>query len=433
MKAYRILLILFSIAILWTVLMPSQYFIKAAKSPSGSEPSTDTPVIGICLDANNEYTSYVVRGFKDAINDANEGVHILYAEQNASEAASPSTAVETLIQAQSQVLFTFGGESLGAAAELTDSIPIVFGDVIDYRNRLHLLPDTGTITGRNVTGVSGVPPIDRQLSLLIEAAGHTPHAVGILYDPADTEAILQNEIMEHYLNEAKIPWREYELTDAVPGLSDADITIDGTDTGAVPFPSITAAASGKEGANIHPDSIGESGDLTGINEPMSARTAQISALWKHASDLTEMTWEETIRTACEECDALYLCSRNRIAANAGQLAQIRDIAAEYATITVGGDAAIGADTLVCLYEDPYALGYQCGGIAARLLDDEDAVQDIPVAPCDPQQAVKLYNETLSRTYGMTWPKSFYERTSYLRDYASKDFTDAAFRISKNPQ
>lgn len=402
--------------------------------PSHSSASKDTAVerqptvrhIGICLDTTDAYTSYVVRGLKDALNDEYGGNQIVFAEQNTSDAASASAAVETLIQSQSELLFTYGEDSLSAAADLTDSIPIVFGGVTNYRDVLHLLNENGGTTGRNITGIADLPPIGEQLSLLIEATDHAPRTVGILYDPSDTDAILQNNLMERFLDEAGIPWREYEIPDADSLSADEDASpfAGATDNAvAIPFPSITAAASGKEGANIHPDSIGESGDLTGINEPMSARTAQVSPLWGEVAPLDDMSLEDIVRLACAECDALYFCAKNEIASDGGKMALIRNIATETATVTVGGDETIGGNTLVCLFDDPYDLGYRCGELCVRILSGDDAVGEIPVGLPDANATVKLYDADIAGALGKVFPKSFAERGEFLEGYVPGKFAE----------
>lgn len=61
-----------------------------------------------------------------------------------------------------------------------------------------------------MTGISSKPNLEEQLSLLIEA---TPdlQSVGLLYNPEDTDGIYQNVLLEKYLDQAGIPWKEYAL------------------------------------------------------------------------------------------------------------------------------------------------------------------------------------------------------------------------------
>lgn len=423
MKSFRALIIIFAMSLCFCaggMVYASSFNEEAAERAY---------TIGICTDTKNDYSAYEISGFKDAIINKVDNEDIIFAEQDSNNSLSASAAVETLIQARSRLIFTIGDASLEAAANLTSDIPVIFSDVIDYRNVLHLLPDTGSITGRNVSGISGINSAERMLSLLIEACDHTPKAVGILYDPADTDSILQNELIEEYMNSAGICWREYEIRD---DLTTEQAIANETEAAATPLtlPSINAAPSGKEGANIHPDSLGESGDLTGINEPMSARSMKIGSLWKNPTDISDMSWSEIVELACRQCDVLYICSGNVITDDPDIMNLIRQQTEITKTITVGGDADIGADTTVCLFQDPYALGYRCGVMAAAVINGDD-IEDMPIEACDPEYTTKLFNRTLSSKLGKAWPKSFVDRESFLADYSSEGLTEAAERITEN--
>ena len=376
----------------------------------------DTPLrIAICLDKDDSYSKYVKEGYKDAITASFSDQQVLFAEQIASSLPSPSTAAETLIQTGPDIIFTYGDASLGAAAELTTEIPIVFGGVMNYRSLLHLMPSSDNFTERNVTGISAIPSMDEQLSLLIEACGYYPKAVGILFDPTDSDAILQDEILEEYLNEAGIPWSEFEISDYSPS---SDDTTGSAESPIVSFPSITVAASGKEGANIHPDSISESGDLTGINEPKSARSALSSPLWKYPvpSDSDLLSEEETLSIACSQCDVLYISAKSLLAADTSTLMRIQDMANDNHIVTVGGDEIAGAATTVCLYEDPYDLGYRCGLYAVDILKEEDSIEHMTIGSYNSDYCRKLYQTYPSEILGKTWPKSFHKYNDYLDSY-----------------
>ncbi len=383
--------------------------------------------IGICYDEGRPYNAYVLMGYKDALYDAYGSDRVIFAEQNVAETATPATAVETLLQTKAQLLFTFGDQSLEAAASLTNTIPIVFGDVSNYSDALHLLPtDKRNTTGRNVTGVSSLSPVSEQLSLIIEVADHFPKAVGILYDPTDTNAVFQNNMIEKYLTEAGIPWKEYEIKEPSLHSTKPDTANPvPLNTPTVAFPTIQAAASGKEGPNIHPDSIGESGDLTGINEPMSARSVQISPIW-NGPPIQDAPPAETLTAAFNECDVVYLCSNNAIMKNQKLLEQMTALSLQTQTATVSGNNCNEPEpshTLACLYEDPYNLGYQCGLVSIDILNKKTDIAETPILSPDPEKTVKLYNASLSDALKKTWPKSFHEDIAYFADYVPGELTE----------
>ena len=377
--------------------------------------------IGICLDDHSDYADCVREGYRDALTDALGEDHVVFAEQTAEGSASPATAAETLIQANSELIFAYGSESLDAAASVSTTVPIVFGGVIDYRNVLHLLPASDASTGRNVTGIAGKAASTAALSLLIEACDNHPNAVGIFYDPADTNTILQNERFEAMLDEAGIPWREYEVQTPQAAEPSPD-TNTAREIFSIPLPSITAAASGKEGPNIHPDSIGDNGDLTGINEPMSARTPQASLLWKKNLRVPD-SFEENLALACRQCDCLYFCADNELAHREDFGKMIFDSCLASGTASVACDPEAGQYTLVSLYVDPYDLGYECGKMSVSVLDDPESIREMPVKYPDPNKTTKLYNPKMSYELGKNWPKSFHEREEYLKNYEPGQLTE----------
>ena len=375
--------------------------------------------VGICIDEDSVYAGYVKEGFKDALGDVYGKDSVVFAEQTVSGSPSAATAAETLVGAHSQLIFAYGNEALEAAASVSTSIPIIFGGVSDYRSPLHLLPSDEYTTGRNVSGVSGLSSPDRELSLLIEAADNHPDAVGIIYEPTDMDAIMQNELFEKYLNEAGIPWREYEVLQPVENTTREAVGNDPI----VPLPSISAAASGKEGANIHPDSIGDNGDLTGINVPSEARSAKKSALWKKKGKLKAQSYKSTLRLCAKQCDAIYLCAKNRLGERAKKMSLLKKLCEKQKCATIGGDIGIGRSTLVCLTQDPYDLGYQCGKKAIEVLNGDEEIEELPISSPDPDKTIKLYDKKLSEAIGKTWPKSFKERDGYLDTYEAGSLTE----------
>ena len=125
-----------------------------------------------------------------------------------------------------QLIFTVGEDSLTAAAQTITDLPVVASNVMDFERILHIITPQGEdwdgTTGRNITGVSNLTSIPQQTSMLIETTKDL-RAVGILYCTEDQNAVFQNEMLETYLDEAGIPWKEY----AIPSTSAADISSGG--------------------------------------------------------------------------------------------------------------------------------------------------------------------------------------------------------------
>ena len=413
-----------SIPAIAAALLIGRFAAHPASTLASENPQAPPLHVGMCLDEKTDYSDMVRAGFKDALTDHYGEGQVVFAEQTTAGAASPATAAETLIQANSELLFAYGNESLDAAASVTDTIPILFSGVVDYHNVLHLFPGANETTGRNIAGIAGKSAATAEVSLLIEATGNHPQAVGIFYDPTDTDAIKQNEIVETLLDEAGIPWKEYEVAAASDEEPSSDSTPPSPDAVAVPLPAISAAASGKEGANIHPDSIGDNGDLTGINEPMSARSPQQSVLWKKGkTKRMPSEFKDILELACKECDSLYFCADNRLTKREADMKTLSELCTKTGTVSVSSDPNAGRFTLVSLYQDPYDLGYQCGRMSISVLEEEEDITELAIGTCDPDKTVKLFEQDVSNAMKKSWPKSFKEREAFLENYTPGEMTE----------
>lgn len=318
-----------------------------------------------------------------------------------------------------QLIFTVGEDSLTAAAQTITDLPVVASNVMDFERILHIITPQGEdwdgTTGRNITGVSNLTSIPQQTSMLIETTKDL-RAVGILYCTEDQNAVFQNEMLETYLDEAGIPWKEY----AIPSTSAADISSGGENPANVIVPSRFSAASGKEGANTDVVTFGENSQSTGINSPASVRTPQISSNW--SDDLTpeglaplpeDASAEQIAAYAAAECSALYISAGSMLT---DQIDVITSAATAAGKVTVGGDATLGQSTLVSMYADPYAQGYAAGKQVYRILVNGDDPGAIAIDDVATEDNVKLYNGNVAATLGLDFPKSFKEIHEYLETY-----------------
>ena len=258
--------------------------------------------IAVCRSYDSPVYDTIVKGFADALYDTFGEAHIILNDRTIGSDENGEAVVLNMLSDDNELVFSVGSSALSAAAAATATTPIVGAGVINYQHTLHLFSESSSwdrLTGRNVTGISAAPYMPGQLSLLIEA---TPdlRTVGILYSPIDENAIYQNEMLENYLDQAGIPWKEYEIAETEEALRD-DAFEPREEVPTVILPSTVVAASGKEGANIDVEAIGEDGNLTGINSPDSTRTAKTSKTWiAGKTELIAAEEAEALRAAEEE-------------------------------------------------------------------------------------------------------------------------------------
>ena len=334
------------------------------------------------------------------------------------------------------MIFTTGKSTLSAAADATETIPIVATDIIDFKGALRIASLNGKswdkTTGRNITGVSSKPSIVDQVSLMIEATKDL-QTVGILFSPEDTDAIYQNEIFEAYLDQAGIPWKEY-LIPATVTTTGHEEPQNSTALSASKY----VAFSAKEGMDNEVISLDDN-PLFGLNSPSSTRVALVSDFWtgpktvaksstddaeletddstkatKDESDdiESEITLESRIKEACSECSAIYVPYESMLT---DQMDVIGSIAEDEDVVVVAGDTNIGQHSLVTLFMDPYSLGYAAGKKAVRVFNGDD-ISTIKIGYGDTDECIKLYNGQIAEAFDIEFPKSFNEFEEFLSTY-----------------
>lgn len=406
------------------VLASSMLTLSACGSDSISyKPLTeeDDTVYNICVvqSADNDQSNQIQQGFQDALTDLfgeghfNVTVQVANAETSVDDISSSYVSDDN-----TQLIFANGSSALTSAAFYTDEIPIVGANVIDFQSALHT-PDSewDVKTGTNVTGISSRPPIAAQLSLLIEATKDM-QSVGILYCPEDTNAIYQNEILEDYLNQAGIPWREYEIPSTEAAITSHEESSETESSGSTISGEKTVANSAKEGTENDVESIGESNVILGLNSIYSARTAKISDNW--TQDINDpvsyelgSTTEEIVNYAASQSSAFFISANSYLT---DQIDTISSVATATGTTTVSADSTIASKTLVSLYCDPYNQGYNAGKLVYRILVNGDDPGSIKITATNADETVKLYQDSLAEQFGLTFGKSFQEVDEFLSTY-----------------
>ncbi|MCR5545628.1 MAG: hypothetical protein K6F30_04035 [Lachnospiraceae bacterium] len=424
--------------------------------------------IGLCLSIDNEYYNYITKGFLDAVYDTIGEENVTVDTKFITPEANGESIIQGFLSKDVDLIFANGKAALSAASIHTIDTPVVGAGVIDFKTTLHILDDGwDRYTGRNITGISGSPSVSNQLSLLLETNPTMKH-IGILYSPEDTDSIYQNEILENYLDDAGIPWKEYELTSSVSAAAEYIAVTEAA--GSVIEPSEKAFASAKEGAADNVESLGEDEIISDILSPNSARSAQISKFWEDetttddatkgdastdetstddgttdnaetvdstdtssdeekdtskadsSSDTDEESEDDSaledvdntsiIETAVSECDALYIAAGSTLT---DQIETITNMANAAGISTIGGDMTLGQYTLVTLYSDPYEMGYRAGKLVERILVDGENPGEIKIG-LPSSNVTKLYQDTVAELFGMEFPKSFQEYDEFISTY-----------------
>lgn len=298
----------------------------------------------------------LIQGFYDAMTDQlGEWTFVLNRTDTAGDAARNAAAVTNDLKAGSDLILAIGDSALSTSATLAKDLPVIGTGVMDFQSVLGIGgSDWDGKTGTNVTGISSLPDMESVLSLLIEA---TPElaTVGLLYSEGDPNAMLQNHLLEAYMDEAGIAWKEYALP----------LSVD---------PEAAAAA-----------------ESAGTPLP---------------------TLESMTALAATECSVLFLPAASALS---DQAAAISRIALSLGKPLVAADKTAGQSSLVCAYENPYVQGYYAGELAVRILRDGYDPGDLTILPAD-TGFHKLYSKSYADILGMSFPKSFSEYSEFFTLY-----------------
>ncbi|MCR5097961.1 MAG: ABC transporter substrate-binding protein [Lachnospiraceae bacterium] len=169
--------------------------------------------IGVCHSDSSEYGDIIMEGFSQAMANELPEDSVTFTREYISNEKSGAAIASDFVDADSDLILTVGTPALKGAAITTQDIPIITTDVIDIQSAVNITDLNWNMrTGRNITGITGMPNIADQLALILEV---TPgiKTLAIVYGKNDLYSIEQSRIMQEYLSEAGIEAVMYQLTD----------------------------------------------------------------------------------------------------------------------------------------------------------------------------------------------------------------------------
>ena len=169
--------------------------------------------IGIMESGENPYNSIIADGFATALSDELPDDTASLTIECISIEKSGSQITDSFIKNDDDLILTIGRPALRSAAAITYDIPIITTDVIDIGQTIGIeSPGKDMRTRRNVTGVTGLPDIADQLSLVLEVCPDIK-TLGLLYKKGDIDSLQQIKIMQEYLRDAGVDQLLYQISD----------------------------------------------------------------------------------------------------------------------------------------------------------------------------------------------------------------------------
>lgn len=166
--------------------------------------------VGVCQLMEHESLDKATEGFKTALTQAVEaaGKTVNIEVQVAGEAALCTTVINALTAKKVDLLMANATPALLAAANATNTIPVLGTSVTDYNDTFaNNIP-------ANVTGTSDAVPFDEQAQMMIDTLGlKEGDQVGVLYCTNESNSLIQYEAVKKLFEEKKIVVKAYTFSE----------------------------------------------------------------------------------------------------------------------------------------------------------------------------------------------------------------------------
>jgi putative ABC transport system substrate-binding protein len=184
----------------------------ATGDDAASTANTATYKIGICQLVQHDALDAATEGFEAALTEK-LGDRVTFDLQNASgESTNCTTIVSKFVSDEVDLIMANATGALTAAAEATQTIPVVGTSITDYPTALGITDWTGK-TGFNVTGASDLAPLAEQAQMIVDLVPDA-QTVGILYCSAEPNSKYQSDIIEEELAKLNVTTKVYTFVDS---------------------------------------------------------------------------------------------------------------------------------------------------------------------------------------------------------------------------
>ena len=166
-------------------------------APAASADETYT--VGICQFVQHDALDAATQGFIDALTEE-LGDAVTFDNQNASADFSTCGIICTnFVASNVDLILANATPALQAAAQATDTIPILGTSVTEYGVALEIENFDGVVGG-NVSGTSDLAPLDQQAAMVTELFPEAKK-VGILYCSSEANSVYQADVVQKALED----------------------------------------------------------------------------------------------------------------------------------------------------------------------------------------------------------------------------------------
>ena len=164
-----------------------------SSAPNSGSAEKDSYTVGICQLMEHASLDKATQGFIDALNEsmAAAGKTVDFDTQVAGGSDLCITVINTFTAKEVDLIMANATPALLAAANATDSIPVLGTSVTDYEDTF-----SGNIPA-NVSGTSDAVPFDEQAQMMIDTLGLVAgDQVGVLYCSDESNSVIQYEAVK---------------------------------------------------------------------------------------------------------------------------------------------------------------------------------------------------------------------------------------------
>ncbi len=166
--------------------------------------------VGICQLMEHPSLDQATQGFIDALTEAMEaaGKSVEFDTQVAGDANLCTTVVNSLVSKKVDLIMANATPALLAAANATDSIPVLGTSVTDYADTF------ASNIPANVSGTSDAVPFDEQAQMMIDTLGLVEgDVVGVLYCTNESNSVIQYNAVKALFEAAGIVVEAYTFSE----------------------------------------------------------------------------------------------------------------------------------------------------------------------------------------------------------------------------
>ena len=169
--------------------------------------------VGIIQQMEHGSLDAATKGFQDKLTQLLGEENVSFDYQNAQGEQANCTTISTkLVSDGCDLIMANATTALQTAAAATSDIPIVGTSVTDYVTAG--VVDSNEAPGKNVTGVSDLASIEKQIDVLLQFCDKENVKVAIVYCSAEPNSKYQVDLATKYLDEQGIPYQTYTAADS---------------------------------------------------------------------------------------------------------------------------------------------------------------------------------------------------------------------------